>query len=134
MRIALVAAAVFLLLLAAAVFHIAQPFTGAGPPWEGPPAEPGRLEWLVRELVSLGPRHDAAGQARAAGWIRAQLLALGHVPLVQFYRAGNADFKNLIVSLGPQTRERLAVRAHHVPGGPITRADDNANRPRRLLQ
>jgi hypothetical protein len=134
MRIALVAAAVVLLLLAAAAFHIAQPFTGAGPLWDGPPAEAGRLEWLVRELVALGPRHDAAGQARAAGWIRAQLLALGQVPLVQFYRAGNADFKNLVVSLGPQTRERLVIGAHYDARGPFAGADDNGSGTAALLE
>src|SRR5260370_13384491 len=100
MRIALVAAAVFLLLLAAAAFHIAQPFTGAGPPWEGPPAEAGRLEWLGRELVALGPRPDAPGQARAAGGVRVQLPALGHVPLVPFYRAGHAGLPNPLRTLG----------------------------------
>lgn len=134
MRIALAAAVVLALLLAAAAFHIAQPFSGVGPPWKGPPADAGRLEWLVRELVALGPRHDAAGQARAADWIRAQLLALGNVPLVQFYRSGGADFKNLVVGLGPLTPGRLVIGAHYDARGPFPGADDDGSGVAALLE
>ena len=68
---ALVVLAALLLAMAAAV--LVQPIVGKGPSWRGPRADAGRLAGLVRALVALGPRHDAAGQSRAADWIRSQL-------------------------------------------------------------
>jgi len=131
MRIALVVVA---LLLAFAAFAIVQPFTGAGRAFAGPPADPQRLKKLVNELVSLGPRHDAQGQARAADWIRAQLLALGVVPLMQFYRFDGADYRNLIVGLGPQTPQRLVISAHYDARGPFPGADDDGSGTAGLLE
>jgi hypothetical protein len=127
MRIALAAAAVLGVLAAAAVFAVTQPLTGEGSGWSGPRAEPRRLEDLVRALVALGPRHDAAGQARAADWLRKQLLQLGHVPLMQYYRFNDADYRNLIVSLGPETPQRLVISAHYDARGPHPGADDDAS-------
>lgn len=131
MRIAL---AVLALLLVAAAFAIAQPFTGAGRPFGGPAAEPQRLRKLVSELVALGPRHDAAGQARAADWIRAQLISLGLTPLMQYYRFKDADYRNLIVGLGPESKERLIISAHYDARGPFAGADDDGSGVAGLLE
>ena len=55
--------------LAAVVVVVVQPVFRKGPVWRGPRADAGRLGGLVRALVALGPRNDAAGQSRAADWI-----------------------------------------------------------------
>jgi hypothetical protein len=131
MRIAL---AILALLVAVAVFAIVQPFTGAGRPFGGPAADPQRLKKLVAELVSLGPRNDATGQARASDWIRAQLIAIGIVPLMQYYRLNDADYLNVIVGLGPQTDQRVVISAHYDVHGPFPGADDDGSGVAGLLE
>ena len=134
MRIAAVVLALFVLLAVAAAFVVTQPFAGAGRPFAGPRAEPRRLEQFVRALAALGPRDDAAGQARAADWIRAELLKLGAVPLMQYYQAASHDFRNVIVTLGPQTQQRVVIGAHYDVQGPFAGADDNGSGVAALLE
>jgi peptidase M28-like protein len=124
----------FLLLLVAAgaILVLVQPFAGQGPSWTGPDADPARLESLVRGLVALGPRNDAAGQDRAASWIRAQLGALP--PTEQVYTARGGSFRNLIVGLGPDTPERVVIGAHYDARGPFPGADDNASGTAALIE
>src|SRR5947207_261239 len=59
-----------------AVFVVVQPLAGKGPRWDGPRAEPGRLEQTVRALIALGPRHDQAGMARAVTYLAGELVGL----------------------------------------------------------
>ena len=118
--------------VAAAVIMTVQPVFRRGPAWRGPRADAGRLGGLVRALVALGPRHDAAGQSRAADWIRAQL---GERAVEeQRYSAHGEGFRNLIVRLGPETDERIVIGAHYDVRGPYPGADDNASGTAALLE
>jgi len=130
----LLVAAVLAILVGAAAVFLVQPLAGAGPPFEGPRADPERLSRLVRSLVALGPRHNAAGQASAAQWIRRELEELGSLPAAQQYEAAGALYQNLIVSLGPQTPQRLVIGAHYDARGPYPGADDNASGTAALLE
>src|SRR5689334_18152343 len=111
---------------------LVQPLAGDGPAWGGPKADPARLEALVRGLVALGPRNDAAGQDRAASWIRAQLAYLSVVE--QVYTARGATYRNLIVRLGPETKDRIVIGAHYDARGPYPGADDNASGAAALIE
>ena len=73
MKIALALLLLAALGIAALIAAVVQPVLRKGPVWPGPPADPERLSALVHGLVALGPRDSAAGQSRAADWIRAQL-------------------------------------------------------------
>lgn len=119
---------------AALVYGMVQPWAGAGPRWDGPRADSGRLHETVRALVALGPRHDHAGMARAADWIRAQLSALGIAPRTQDYRFANGDYRNVIARFGPPTPQRIVVGAHYDVHGPYEGADDNASGIAGLLE
>jgi len=130
-----IASAVLLLVaaaVAAAVVVMVQPVFRKGPAWRGPRADAGRLGGLVRALVALGPRHDAAGQSRAADWIRGQL---GERAVEeQRYSAHGESFRNLIVGLGPETAESTVIGAHYDVRGPYPGADDNASGTAALLE
>src|SRR6266550_5579011 len=102
----LLAALLVFSVLGALLYGMVQPWAGAGPRWDGPRADSSRLHETVRALVALGPRHDQAGMARAADWIRAQLSALGVASTTQDYRFANGDYRNVIVRLGPPTPRR----------------------------
>ncbi|HUJ24406.1 MAG TPA: M28 family peptidase [Myxococcales bacterium] len=134
MKIALALAALLAVLLLGAVWLVTQPFAGAGHHWQGTAADAKRLEDLVRALVALGPREGAAGQAKVAVWLRTQLIALGHVPLVQYYARGRDDYRNLLVALGPQTPQRIVISAHYDARGPYPGADDDASGVAALLE
>ncbi|HMC36072.1 MAG TPA: M28 family peptidase, partial [Myxococcales bacterium] len=118
--------------LAALVVVVVQPVFCKGPAWRGPRADAGRLGGLVRALVALGPRNDAAGQSRAADWIRGQL---GERAVdEQRYSAHGESFRNLIVRLGPETEDRIVIGAHYDVRGPYPGADDNASGTAALLE
>src|SRR4051812_4623292 len=134
MKVLAVALVLLALAALAAVFVVTQPFAGAGPAWPGPRAEPKRLEQAVRSLVALGPRHDQAGMARAATWLAEQLVGLGLAPEALDYQFGRETFRNLIVRLGPDTREQLVIGAHYDVRGPFAGADDNASGTAGLLE
>ena len=126
--------AVVALAVLALLYLVVQPFAGAGSRWEGPPAEPARLESTVRALVALGPRHDHAGMARAADFLAAQLRALGLTPAFQEYRFENGRYRNLTVQLGPQAGPRVVLGAHYDVRGPFPGADDNSSGTAGLLE
>jgi hypothetical protein len=131
-RIALFVALLSGALVAIAVAMVVQPFVGTAAPWEGPRADPKRLESLVRSLVALGPRNDVAGQARAADWIRAQL---GTLPVAeQRYTVNGATFRNLVLRFGPDAGDRAIVGAHYDARGPYPGADDNASGTAALIE
>jgi hypothetical protein len=131
-KIALVVLAMAAVALAAVAAAIVQPVFRRGPPWRGPAADPVRLSRLVHALVALGPRHHAAGQSRAADFLRAQL---GDVPVEeQRYTANGQSFRNLIVRLGPEGAERIVIGAHYDALGPFPGADDNASGAAALVE
>jgi hypothetical protein len=127
---AAVAAAVLAIAGGAVVLAMTQPFAGSAPRWAGPRADPARLERLVRALVALGPRDSHAGMERAAAWVRSELPEATE----QVYRFGNADYRNVIFSLGPDTLQRIVVGAHYDAAGPYPGADDNASGVAGLLE
>ena len=84
--------------------------------------------------LALGPRNEAAGQDRAATWDpRARL---GALPVAeQAYTArGATGPRNLIVRLGPETKERIVIGAHYDARGPFPGADDNASGTAALIE
>ncbi|MGZ6143187.1 MAG: M28 family peptidase [Myxococcales bacterium] len=123
-----------LALIAALVAVLVQPFAGSAPRWDGPRADPEKLHALVRDLVALGPRHDAPGQARAAAWVEAQLGALGYAPVRQGYRSRDREYRNLYVTAGPAAAQRVIVSAHYDARGPFSGADDDASGVAGLLE
>jgi Peptidase family M28 len=131
-KIALALALLAAFALAAVVAAVVQPVFRRGPTWRGPRADPGRLSGLVHALVALGPRNDAAGQSRAADWIRSQLG--DRYVEEQRYLANSESFRNLIVHLGPQTQDRVVIGAHYDVRGPYPGADDNASGTAALLE
>jgi len=131
-KIALVVLLMAVLALLALVAAVVQPVLGGGPRWTGLAVDPMRLSRLVHALVALGPRHDVRGQSRAADFIRAQLEGIPAEE--QRYDANGASFRNLIVRLGPQTRERIVIGAHYDVRGPLPGADDNASGTAALLE
>src|SRR5439155_381834 len=64
---------------AALVYGMVQPWAGAGPRWDGPRADSGRLHETVRALVALGPRHEDAGMGSE---VHARSLTRGEVRAV----------------------------------------------------
>jgi len=131
-KAALALALLFALAIAALIAAVVQPVFGGGPQWRGPAADPGRLSALVRALVALGPRNDARGQERAAAWVARQLGDLRVEE--QRYGVQGKRFRNLIVSLGPDTEERVVIGAHYDAKGPHPGADDNASGTAALLE
>ncbi|HYS11283.1 MAG TPA: M28 family peptidase [Myxococcales bacterium] len=132
MKIALLLLAIAAVGLLALIAAVVQPVPGSGPRWGGPAADPDRLARLVRGLIGLGPRHDAAGQWKAADFVRAQLG--GFAVEEQRYTVAGAGFRNLIVRLGPDTQERLVIGAHYDAHGPYPGADDNASGTAALIE
>ena len=132
MKIALLLILIAVALVAAFVAAVVQPLSGRGTRWSGTAADPDRLSALVKGLVGLGPRHDAAGQSRAADFVRAQLA--GFEVDEQRYMVAGAAFRNLIVRLGPDTPERLVIGAHYDARGPYPGADDNASGTAALIE
>lgn len=132
MKIALVLLLLVALGVAALILAVVQPVLRKGPSWRGPPADPERLSALVQGLVGVGPRDSAAGQARAAEFIRARLGA-DRVE-EQRYTAHGESYRNLIVRLGPDGGERLVIGAHYDARGPHPGADDNASGAAALIE
>jgi hypothetical protein len=131
-KVAIALALLVAFALAAVVAAVVQPVFRRGPTWRGPRADPGRLSGLVHALVALGPRNEAAGQSRAADWIRGQL---GDRRVEeQRYAANSESFRNLIVHLGPQTQDRVVIGAHYDVRGPYPGADDNASGTAALIE
>jgi hypothetical protein len=118
--------------VAALVFAVVQPVLRKGPAWRGPPADPEQLSALVHGLAGLGPRETAAGQARAADFIRARLGAARVEE--QRYDAHGESYRNLIVRLGPEGGERVVIGAHYDARGPHPGADDNASGAAALIE
>jgi hypothetical protein len=131
-KIALVLLLLVALGVAALIAAVTQPVLRKGPGWRGPPADPERLSALVHGLVGLGRRDSAAGQARAADWIRSRLGTAGVEE--QRYSAHGESYRNLIVRLGPESAERVVIGAHYDARGPHPGADDNASGTAALLE
>lgn len=145
MFIKVVAAAV--VALAAALAMVVQPMVAAARAWDGPRAEPGRLEETVRALVALGPRNDEAGEARAAKLVTDRVKALGYVPIVQHYRLSpeqlsdtrrnnepelTGEYTNVFIDFGQAPK--LVIGAHYDARRAYPGADDDASGVAALLE
>lgn len=131
----------FLLLAGSAAaygwYRLAQPFvTAAQAPPVGATASPDRLERHVRKLSVdfSGRSFDKLMQLEgSARYIESEFSALGLAVQSQSFRAQGRSYRNLVVALGPDTREVLVIGAHydvaneksHAEGQPG--ADDNAS-------
>jgi Zn-dependent M28 family amino/carboxypeptidase len=118
-------------------YRLAQPFVAATQaPLAGAAASPGRLRQHVRKLsVDFSGRSFDKQTPRegAARYIESEFAALGLGVQRQSFRAQGRLYRNLVVALGPDTRDVLVIGAHYdvANGEPDTEdqpgADDNAS-------
>ncbi|HEY3101697.1 MAG TPA: M28 family peptidase, partial [Methylomirabilota bacterium] len=134
----LLAAALLLAALAASAAYVTQPIGGwpGVAPLDG--ADPKRLEAHVRMLAeTLAPRSwkRTDNLDRAAAYVAAELRSAGARVSEQAYHVeGAGQYRNVIGSLGPETRERVVVGAHYDAAGAFPAADDNASGVAGLLE
>ena len=130
--------ALLLAALAAGAAYVMQPIGG----WPGVApvdgADPTRLEAHVRMLAeTLAPRSwkRTDNLDRAAAYVAAELRRAGARVSEQAYHVdGAGQYRNVIGSLGPETRERVVVGAHYDAAGAFPAADDNASGVAGLLE
>jgi len=100
-------------------------------------ADAAKLEQHVRFLAAPGEWrsvHNAAGMARAADYIARAFSGTGATVVVQPYKAGPVETKNVIARFGLETRPRVVVGAHYDVFGDLPGADDNASGVAGLLE
>jgi len=123
--------------LAALWFYVTQPVFAVQRRRAPGPADPARLRASVESLCGeFGPR-DAAHPAnldRVASHLRAGLERAGGRVTDQPFRAGEASFRNVLASFGPESGDRVVVGAHYDTCGPLPGADDNASAVAGLLE
>ena len=122
----------FALLLATAWICVTQPFLPVSGGSQIPlGVEAAQLEAHVRMLSErFFPRNEAHPEVldRVAEYIGSQLReATGKSPVEQTYQVGGKTYSNVILRLGPDTRERLVVGAHYDAWEELPAADDNAS-------
>jgi Zn-dependent M28 family amino/carboxypeptidase len=92
--------------------------------------DPARLESSVRQLATRNRPRDAAhpkNLAATAAWIGAQLAATGAAIAEQSWTTNGAQYRNVIVRIGPDTPERIVIGAHYDTAGDQPGADDDAS-------
>lgn len=109
---------------------VALPFVKAVPPIAAVPSiDPAVLREHVRALtVDFHPRsHDqVANLDRAAAYIHAELAKHARVEEQTFVVAGNT-YRNVVATIGPETKERVIVGAHYDAALGFPGADDDAS-------
>jgi Zn-dependent M28 family amino/carboxypeptidase len=109
---------------------VALPFVKAVPPMVPPPAiDPALLRAHVHALTSdFHPRsHEHPENLdRAAAYIRAELGKHARVEEQTFVVSGST-YRNVIATLGPDTKERVVVGAHYDSALGFPGADDDAS-------
>lgn len=96
-----------------------------------------RLERRTRTLSSdFLPRDFAHPENldRAAAWIRREFEKTGGPVSEQPFEAWGNSYRNVIVSFGPRSGERIIVGAHYDAAGEFPGADDNASGVAGLLE
>jgi len=96
-----------------------------------------RLHADVQFLTSLQPARNYQNLAslnKAADYIRAEFKKLGVAVQEQKFQVRKHEYRNLIVSFGPPTAERIIVGAHYDVCGDQPGADDNASAVAGLLE
>jgi Zn-dependent M28 family amino/carboxypeptidase len=136
LRIVIMTIAGALLLVFGTAPCVALPFVKAVPPLAPVPAiEAAILREHVRALtVDFHPRsHDqVANLDRAAAYIRAELAKHARVEEQTFVVAGKT-YRNVIATVGPETKERVVVGAHYDSALGFPGADDDASGTAGLL-
>jgi Zn-dependent M28 family amino/carboxypeptidase len=126
------------LLLVAGSAWMTQPvFYAGGRGDDGPLSDPLRLERRVRELVArFHPRDGGHPEnlSRAARFIAEELGRSGAGVSEQAFDAAGSNYRNVIASFGPQTRDVVVVGAHYDVAGEMPGADDNASGVAGLLE
>jgi hypothetical protein len=126
-----------LILLLGGVLWVTQPLLPAGRRSASARADPERLERAVRKLsTGLSPRDFAhhGNLERAARWLGEELGSAGGRVEEQRFSAAGKEYRNILASFGPATRERIVVGAHYDTEGPLPGADDNASGVAGLLE
>ena len=116
---------------------IRQPNSGSEPYPGSERADAARLEQHVRFLSAPGEWrsiHNAAGMGRAADYITREFSKTGATVIVQPYKAGPVETKNVIARFGLETRPRVVIGAHYDVFGDLPGADDNASGVAGLLE
>lgn len=127
-----------LLLGAGALTCSAQPFVRGVAPLSAVPAiDPARLERHVRTLaIDLGPRThaDPAKLDAVADYVRRSFASVNGALEEQRFFVSGKPYRNVILSLGPRTDERVIVGAHYDAALGLPGADDNASGVAGLLE
>ncbi|HET8945985.1 MAG TPA: M28 family peptidase [Candidatus Polarisedimenticolia bacterium] len=100
-------------------------------------ADAAKLEQHVRFLTAPGEWrsvHNAAGMGRAADYIARAFSATGATVVVQPFKAGPVETKNVIARFGLEARPRVVIGAHYDVFGDLPGADDNASGVAGLLE
>lgn len=118
-------------LLTAGWFIVTQPVWVNQKPEHLISVEPARLEAHVRMLSeNLVPRdaHHPENLDRVAAYIGREFEQAGAQVSDQPYSVNGTTYRNVIASLGPDTKEIIVIGAHYDTAGPgIPGADDNAS-------
>jgi Zn-dependent M28 family amino/carboxypeptidase len=100
-------------------------------------ADPAALSKYVTELVTQHANRQV-GQPRrleaAAQYIEAQLKAVGLASQSQAFQAEGETYRNIVVQLGPETKNVTVIGAHYDVAGDQPGADDNASGVAGLLE
>src|SRR3990172_275127 len=118
------------ILIAATWFLVTQPMLSASSAIQTVPVSSARLEAHVRMLSeTFFPRDYTHPENldRAAAYIRREFEQTGGAVSEQTYDMEGKTYRNVIVSFGPDTKERIVVGAHYDSFGELPAADDNAS-------
>ena len=126
-----VAAVGFVILTAAAVLIVTQPWVSANSGSEQPsPVDSKRLETDTRKLAEdFVPRDwvHTENLDRAAAYIRAEFEKTGAAVQDQVYDMEGRTYRNVIARFGPDSKDPVIVGAHYDAFSELPGADDNAS-------
>ncbi|MBL0058912.1 MAG: M28 family peptidase [Elusimicrobia bacterium] len=99
------------------------------------PVDPALLRSHVEHMSRCSPRHAGApGLEEAARYVRDQLASTGRPVEEQTFELNGRTYRNLLLSYGPRTGERVVVGAHYDGRDDTPGADDNASGVAVLLE
>ncbi len=122
---------VFLLVIGVGLWMtVTQPLIGEVSPTEPITVDPFRLRTHVTALAEeFRPRDwlHPKNLDQAAGYIRSEFESAGLTVADQTYEMEGRTYRNVIASIGPDTKGRVVVGAHYDAFGELPGADDNAS-------
>jgi len=119
-----------LFLLAGLAIFVAQPLFGVSYQARDRTVSPASLSSHVLALVRADKPRDAdhpENLEAAAAYIHHEFTRAQGVVADQIFTADAKNYRNVVASFGPDTRERIVVGAHYDTHGPLPGADDNAS-------